>query len=275
MQCVPEGDDAVASPMTDTVIHQQTPGCSDVDVTLGGESAPSFRLLLPEHVHARDAAMPGGLHTIPGQWERHFGLVGGRFAVERQLEIAVLLMPASSGVRISLTFMNTDADPIEDLRAEVCASVNHLPGEPDWANERYLPGVECDRDSQGRYWYEKVTPEGLFAFDDHNTWTPMHRSPERPSAEGVDPYDIVVREDAPARGCAVRRTDGDEEIWLYQAWNTDSHWCCPFPGNACMHLRPAIAERLAPGESATIHGLAGVHSGSREELLRHVVESLI
>jgi len=42
--------------------------------------------------------------------------------------------------------------------------------------------------------------------------------------------------------------------------------CAPFPGNACKHLEPFVAERLPMGESASVNGRIGMHEGYRASL---------
>jgi len=58
----------------------------------------------------------------------------------------------------------------------------------------------------------------------------------------------------------------DGKSLFYQAWNAPSYYLAPCHGNACMHLLPVVGRRLAPQESASIHGAAGIFRGSRQEL---------
>ena len=253
-------------------VTQQTVDCSDFDVTLPGEGSPAFRVLVPERVIA-DGYEAAPLHTIRGTWERNFGLVGGRFIHEHTLEITVLLMPGERDLRISLTIMNIGETPLDRLRADICSAVNHLPGEPGWANAEFMPDTPLDRNAQGAYWYETVTPKGMTILTTGGDWHSIHPHPDRPSAASVPPYGFEISHEPVATACAVH-PHGDESSWFFQAWDHPGHTCTPFPGNACMHLHPVIADRLEPGASATVHGVTGLFSGSRDALARHIGDSL-
>jgi hypothetical protein len=249
------------------LLHQQTPTCADFDITLEHDGDPAFRLLLPEHVYTSDNDSMGHVHTIPGTWERHFGLTGGRFVIGHTLEIAALLMPAENAVRVSLTFQNISDVSMNNVQAEICASLSHLPGEPSWCNRTFFDTQPLDRSEQGRLWYDEIAPDRLEALTLAGNWIGMH-----PGTQGSDEGDkgFTPSEEATAQACAVESpVHGGEQF--FQAWDVASHWVTPAPENACMHLRPVVAETLAPGESATIHGVAGIFTGEREALMRHIL----
>ena len=46
-------------------LTQQTPNCSDFDLTLPGDETPAYRLLLPEHVAGANLETRF-VHTVPG-----------------------------------------------------------------------------------------------------------------------------------------------------------------------------------------------------------------
>lgn len=61
----------------------------------------------------------------------------------------------------------------------------------------------------------------------------------------------------------VRRESPSGGNWCCHAWNTASHWCTPFSGNAGMHIEPTLTEHLGPGASVSIVGGAGLFCGSK------------
>ena len=78
------------------------------------------------------------------------------FCVAADLEISVILEPKKTEISIEMDFRNLTGKTCQNLRTNICASVNHLPGEPGWSNRDFVPDhVPLDRDLQGRYWYEE------------------------------------------------------------------------------------------------------------------------
>jgi hypothetical protein len=242
---------------------QQTQGCSDFDVTLDGDETPSFRMLLPEHVTADGHEPVDATHVILGEWAARAELVEGRFALADMLEIHVKIEPAGSAAAVALNFENTSGQTLRNITANVCTSVNHLPGEPGWSNRDFIPeDVPLDRNEQGRAWYERVTPGELCALTEGG-WVGMHPHPDDPDASNVPLYGFVPSEKADARACAVESESG---LTFLQAWDVPCHHCTPCPGNACMHLVPVVAETLAAGKSAEINATIGIHDGGRQSL---------
>lgn len=247
---------------------QQTPACADFDVVLDGENTPSFRILLPEHIRGEGLDVSGCLHTIPGDWELSDDAAIGTFRASDALVITTTVEPRGTAILAKLAIENLQSKPIHGIRVDICASVNHLPGQPDWANRAFIPSsVPLVRDLQGRYWFEKVTPENLAALTDTG-WVEMHPCPDDPDADRVPQYSFAPNESEDACACAVASEDG--QCQFFQAWNTRCHYCTPCPGNACMHLRPLIADMVQPGDSATIEGMAGIFRGSRAELTEKI-----
>ncbi len=248
---------------------QQSAHCADFDVVVDGESVPSFRLLLPEHLACEESGH-GGVHTVPGRWEIEEGAAEGSFEVGGEFRVAVAIEAFPCGDRAAcelkavLQVTNLTERAVHNLTSEICASVNHLPGEPGWSNRTFLPeSVPLDRDAQGEYWYEKVTPGGLLMLT-ADGWLPMHPSPEQPDASLVPRYSFSRSDAAEAWGCAVASPDGRELFYL--APDAQSFWHTPCPGNACMHLSPVVAKSLAPGATATVSLLAGLYSETRDLL---------
>jgi len=70
-------------------LHQQTPHCSDFDVTIDGDDSPSFRVLLPEAIYG-NACMH--LHPVvaerldAGETATIRGLVGIHHGRQEELE---------------------------------------------------------------------------------------------------------------------------------------------------------------------------------------------
>ena len=245
---------------------QQTENCADFDVVLDGETSPAFRILLPEQIDTATQSH-GGTHTVPGVWQERPDGSDGRFSIQDAWEVGLSLDTGGSEVRVDLTITNTGREEAKDVRLAMCASLNHLPGEPDWCNERFLPGLPLDRAVQGRYWFEHASPGRLHALTQHG-WVEMHPCPNRPDADRVPVYSFVPSETADAWACAVEAMDGG--IHFYQAWSTPCRYCTPCPGNACMHLDPFVADALRPSEPASLRGLVGMHEGGRESLAEKI-----
>ena len=121
------------------ILSQQTPNSSDFDVILSGDSNPSFRMLLPERVLA-EGLDHGGLHTIPGIWNGEANWLEGRFSDENTLEFSVRIDTYRYDTRVELTLKNIGNHEITDLWAEVCTSLNHLPGNPNFPGDSF-PGI--------------------------------------------------------------------------------------------------------------------------------------
>jgi len=245
---------------------QQTPHCSDFDVILDGERNPAFRVLLPEFVRADGLDLGKLLHTIPGKWFVGRDGATGSFRASPEILISVTIECRGMEIAVNLNLKNLSSQPLVNLKADVCASVNHLPGEPGWCNPAFFPAsLALDRDVQGRYWYEKITPHNLMALTDGG-WVEMHPAPRHPDASRVAQYSFVPSSEESATACTVASADG--RFLFFQAWDTRCNYCTPCPGNACMHLHPLIAARLEPGAAASVRGRVGIFRGSREEWAR-------
>lgn len=251
---------------------QTNPGCSDFDVVPADTSSPEFRVLLPEWIRGKELFHEGVFHTIPGHWSGTDDAVAGHFPVDDQLDVEVKIETGTSDISVELGITNVSSTKLTDLRANICTSVNHLPGNPDWSNRRFLPDVELDRSIQGRYWFETITPHRLLALTDSG-WKGMHPRPDDPDATKVPLYSFVPSDIPEAIGCAVDSADGG--CFFYQAWDTPCRWCTPCPGNACMHLEPIITERLLPEKRASIHGRIGLFYGTRNALEDMIRDTLI
>ena len=258
---------AEASRSSITFAQPAGPTC-DVDVLFGGK--PAFRLLVPEHLAAQSADgplnVPRFIHLLKGRWTTRDGELEGRAKLNDQLACSVRLQPAGGEVLIALSVTNLSEKPLRNLRANICAGVNRLPDRAAWSNRRFIPDtVPLDRDRQGQYWYEQATPKNLQAWMPQQGWKAMHEHPANPDAKKIDRYHAVLHDADDVRACAVESLDGQ---LFFQAWNAPCHYIAPFPGNACMHLLPLLADRLDARQSITIHGLAGIHPGSRAELTK-------
>ena len=255
-------------------LRQPSPGCSDFDVVLAGQDRPAFRLLLPEHITAMGSKKIEEclIHTVVGRWQPAEGGLHGVFRAGKSFEIAVDLRPRETAVDIELAVRNLTGESLRQVRMNVCASVNHLPGSPDWSNRRFIAAeVPEDRAAQGRWWYQQGTPSRLRALRPGG-WVVMHPSPDRPDADRVPLYSFVPSATADTIACAVQSLDGK---WLfYQAWDHPSQHATPCPGNACMHLLPLLAERLEAGATARIRGRVGMFSGEWDALRRAIETTL-
>jgi|GEM_PF-1565082 len=244
-------------------IVQQTPGCSDLDVTVDGIPEPAFRILLPEWIQGKGIRHKGLFHIVPGIWSNTSHGLHGVFSVDRQLELTVGVEPRGAAVATTLSVKNVGNVELRDLWADICTSLNHLPGNPGWSNAEYLGGTRLERNEQGRYWYNAVTPKRLQALTVRG-WVPMHPAPDAPDADKSPMYRFDPSKAADAFACAVESLDGSE--FCFQAWDTPCRYCTPCPGNACMHLKPFLADILKPRSSVTVRGMVGIHKGDRAAL---------
>lgn len=237
---------------------QQTPDTSDFDVIFGGQETPAFRILLPEALVVDGKAIANGCHTVTGDWQFERDAAEGSFSPSAGLLVRVRIQCRDSDMLVGMSVTNTSPRPFANVTANVCASVNHLPGDPGWCNRDFIPGVPLDRDLQGRHWYSNVTPPGLQALTGDG-WVAMHPRPGDPNPDAVPKYSWVPSARDDIRACAVKSHDGS--LLFFQWWDAQCRYVEPFPGNACMHLMPVIAAKLAPGETATVRGMAGVLVG--------------
>ena len=242
---------------------QQTPECADFDVVLTGEGTPAFRMLLPETVMADDIWVVKGFHAVPGEWETTEYGYRGTIGAEG-IRSEVLLQEHGDSVLISLGIGNERDEVLADVSVDICTAVNHLPGAPGWANSSFIPeSLPLDRDIQGTYWFEKITPYNLMAFTTEG-WVDAHPFPDDPRADSVPQYSFTPSLEDDASAIAVAAINGN--ILFYQAWDSPCRYCTPCPGNACMHLHPRVAVSLPPGETAYINGLIGMYEGNRDQL---------
>src|SRR3990172_2426489 len=238
---------------------QQPPNCSDFDVILPGEDSPALRILLPERLMCRSGDLACGVHRIPGRWSRTKKGLAGTFTAGTVAEFSVEVEPAGSELGVRLKVKNLTSEPWSDVRVEICSAANHLPGSPSWANAEFVPPLPLDRDLQGRFWFEKVTPRNLHALTDHG-WVEVHPHPHNPSADAGPHYSFVPSTTDDAFACAVCSQDGKR--FFYQAWDARCLYITPCPGNACMHLWPLVARTLEPGQSCAIRGVVGIFEGA-------------
>jgi len=242
------------------ILRQQTPNCSDFDMTLADDDAPAFRLLLPEHVGGVKTRY---VHTVPGSWSTGKNRATGCFCLDGRVTLDVDIHCTDDVACMTMAITNDTGEPMTDVDANVCASVNHLPSEsdPDWSNRRYIPDeVPLDRYQQGDYWYERHTPSRLFALT-NTGWIGMHPSPENPVDPDRPRFAFEPSLQPSARACAVESLDGSE--WFYQAWDAPCHFCTPCSGNACMHLVICLTPFLGPGDTVAVRGWAGRSVGDR------------
>ena len=249
-------------------IYQQTKDCSDFDITIGKEGKPSFRVLLPEWIKADGIKFEGLYHTISGKWRHQGNHVEGSYDVADQLRVDIGIRSRHTDILVDLSLTNIGGNEISKVWADVCTSINHLPGEPSWSNKEFMGNLPLDRAIQGRFWYEQLAPRHLFAITTEN-WVNMHPNSDDPNADLVPLYNFAPSEKAEAIGCAVESLDGN--IFCFQAWSNLSRYCTPSPGNACMHLQPFVTESLSPDETAKIRGLIGIHFGNRIDLKTKII----
>jgi len=244
---------------------------ADVDLSIGGPT-PALRLLLPEAILAEGLDPTGGVHTVAGSWVKDPRHVQGWIRPREGVACLLRLEPRERDVLISIAVKNTSRRAWTDVRLDICANLCRLPKtwETPWSNREFIPErIPLDRDAHGRYWYREATPRDLQAWDPRRGWIPMHARPDRPDPLPENAYQTILSESDASLACAIPSLDGKR--FAYMAWRTDrSRHPSPFWGNACMHLRPQVASSLAPGESATLSGIAGIFDGTRDDLAKHL-----
>lgn len=243
---------------------------ADVDLAIEG-SAPALRLLLPEAILADGLDPVGGVHGVAGSWVRSERAIQGWIRPRPDVACLVRLEPLERDVRIAIAVKNLSRKSWTDVRLDLCANLCRLPKtwKVAWSNRDFIPErIPLDRDAQGRYWYREATPRRLEAWDPDRGWIQMHPRPESPEPP-ENPYQAELSESDRSLACAIPSLDGKR--FAYMAWRARrSRHQSPFSGNACMHLRPQVAASLAPGESATLFGAAGIFEGTREDLAKHL-----
>lgn len=255
------------------IFQSESPDGADLDVVLPGETAPAFRVLLPEAI--RCVLLPeelsleiGGLHRLGGVWQRTEHKTIGTMTKPDLLELSLELEHGDLSIGIRMGIKNLSPWTLSNVEADVCANINHLPGNPSWSNRRFIPeSVPLVRHEQGKYWFEQVTPKGLKAFTGRR-WENMHLFEDHADVSLVPPYFFIDRPSQPAYACAAPSVD--RELLFYQAWKVTCRAQAPFPGNACMHLHPRIADAIEPGKTAFVEGSIGLFKGNLEDLQRKI-----
>lgn len=239
----------------------------DVDVVLPGDISPACRLLL-EHIHVDGMRDINGIHTRAATWKQSGDELEGSLSLGQGVECTLRLKPTADGVSIRVSLKNTSKDTCRDVRLNICANLCRLPRthKVEWSNRDFIPeSVPLDRTQHGKHWYCVVTPKKLRAWTPGKGWIFMHTQPDNPDQNPKNLYSHVVSKTDDSLGCAVMSVDGKK--LFYQVWKAGhSQHQSPFAGNACMHLRPQIAEELAPGMTATIEGTAGIFEGTWEQM---------
>ena len=250
-------------------LYQQTENCSDFDISLDGDSSPSFRVLLPEHIEGAGLETRF-VHTHPGTWATDGQQTSGRLELEGRVRVDIEIHCTENLAAITMSLSNLTNETMTNLSANICTAVNQLPSEspPDWSNRRFIPDeIPLDRFEQGDYWFEQHTPNRLFALTGTD-WVHMHPNPAEPVGMDRPRFAFNPSEQANAQACAVESLDGSE--WFYQAWNRPCYYCTPCCGNGCMHLVVCIADSLEPGESVTLKGWIGSNTGNQNDLSKHI-----
>lgn len=244
---------------------------ADVDLAVR-DATPALRLLLPEAILAEGLGEIGGVHGAAGSWVEDERAIQGWIRPRPDAACLVRLEPLERAVGIAIAVKNLSRRTWTDVRLDICANLCRLPKtwKAPWSNRDFIPErIPLDRDAQGRYWYREATPRGLQAWDPARGWIPMHLRPDSPDPLPENPYHAELSATDASVACAIPSLDGKR--FAYMVWRARrSRHQSPFSGNACMHLRPQAAPSLAPGETATLFGEAGIFEGSREDLEEHL-----
>ena len=227
---------------------------------------PLFRLVLPETLYEnRSVPVDHIIHTYPGI--RIAGQHAASCVIERNDRVSYesdLSEADADTLKMSISVKNHTGRVLRDLRLDICQAPGCLPGYPDpWANTDFMPaGLPLDRDIQGREWYEQVSvnrQRGLAGGE----WIVLHPSPACPRIDEQNKYPLITGDQPDA--AAVALLSIDRATILYMAWAVPCYWRAPFPGNACMHIMPALPD-LQPGGRCAITGQCGLFYGSLAQL---------
>ncbi|MCC6578929.1 MAG: hypothetical protein IT440_00685 [Phycisphaeraceae bacterium] len=227
-----------------------TDRCADLNLTLPGQKTPAMRLLMPEWITATNldllklarAASPftGPFHTSIGEWiVDEQGNLCGTLAYPGVMKVHVRLEPRDNHVDLVFTICNLSTMPMENLEADFCVGVTA--GGGLWANRDFLPKSNLDRTEDGRYWHDLVARKGAYVHV-RGTWTPLKLGENE-----IDMDTSVL---------AVNNEAGAATVFLM--WNRPVRRPWINDANACMHLRPKLADTLAPAACAEIHGRVGI-----------------
>ena len=249
---------------------QEVEGSVDFDFLLDGKSTPACRILAPEQlaVEGRDLGKEVGervLHTTPGKLTRR----GDTVTVERSYPGAfsyrLELRPRATYFDLTFLVRNLGNREWRDLKADFCLGLSRLPSRSrPWSNEVFFRSVPPDRTEQGALWYSHITPKRLMYYW-RGQWHGLHPNPLDPDPKKVPLYNAAFSNPKPARIVALQPEAGQQVFFLM--FDTESSAREPFPGNACMHLDPLMANRVKPGESAVIKGKAGFGGTSLEDAI--------
>lgn len=244
-----------------------TPQSKGCDYTVAGpDGQPLFRLILPETLYRnhRDP-LDHVIHTFPGDQTvgQHAAscVTESRNSMLYESELSEL---DADTLRMRLSVRNRSAGALCDLRLDICQALGCLPGYPDaWANTDFMPAsLPLDRDIQGRAWYEQVSIErqrGLV----NGAWVVLHPAPDCPLIDEKNKYPFVTGSQPDTAAVGIQSIDRSKI--LYMAWSVPCCWRAPFPGNACMHIMPALPD-LLPGDQIMITGRCGLFRGSLAQL---------
>lgn len=245
-------------------VEQEMEGRSDFDFVLPNGATPSFRLLAPE-ILFMDGIRLDKIHTIPGTQVRRADGLGVELSIPGKAFTRVRLRPQASWVDVEYSITNRDQKTWKNVAAEFCLGLDRLPSHVrPWSNAEFFPSALLGRSALGAYWFSVLTPRRLECYSGA-VWVPLHPRPDDPDPAKVPLYPTPPDKLLPASIVVLRARGSQPQFFMM--WSKKGFARAPFPGNACMHLVPQLADQLKPGETATIRGRAGFGGSTPEDLV--------
>lgn len=242
---------------------------------LPGERIPSFRILAPEHIttNDRDLGEEAGFkwfHIMQAKSYQRDGTLVIEHLFENLFEFRLTVTPREMYVDIELSIKNIDNKPWNGLQANFCSGLtkpSDVKSNDMWINRIFFPDTVMYRKEIGEYWFSKIVPK-RFKYYDGKEWKLAHPNPENPnSSEFPEWLSEEAKNKTDKIGRIIALEAHDNQPQLFQMWNVEGVVWDPFPGNACMHIIPIVAERLNPKEVASIKGRIGFWGKSLDDLL--------
>ncbi len=241
------------------------PPTGDFVATLPGAATPAFRFLVPEWINADSfdvlkraqsiLSWSGPFHTAPQTWTTDTqGTLHGVLIVTNLLQAITVVEPHEEFVAIKWELRNLTDITWEHPRTDFCMGVNAGGGQ--WANKTFLPLSKLDRQEDGAYWHDRVAARGAY----------IH--------SGGQWIKFADAKDKPLDATIIAVANEKDETFAFMIWDVPA----PAPWinneNACMHLRPQLGDKIAPGRIAALRGREGITPKGLAEIWRLYQELL-
>lgn len=254
------------------------------------ESKPLFSMLLPEFVADSSGEIipperlpvDSWLHMQPTRWE---DLGDGSWSALQSfpgyLTSGTVISPVEEGLELKWTLTNESDRCFQQPYGNFClgsgwAGTGFQPPEgwfnPDFQEVQTSMKVDASEGQQELYrkfvdnWRNNLMPKNVWIHDG-DRWEKYASA--RHSALPMRSWEMEATE-CRVRVIAMESLDGGRV--LAQGWGAPGRAC--IGPHLCIHLCPVVAERLEPGEKATVKGRANLLEGNRETALERHREHL-